>query len=84
MFLSLLLACRIATVVNACDEDAAWCLPCASDDECVLMGNPCLETVYCAAEGAPIATIEIGCSEALEYDWPDDSACTCQEGHCGQ
>lgn len=82
MWLLLLLACRTATVVNACDEDPSWCLPCASDRECVLMGNPCLETVYCAQEGAQIATIEIGCSDEMEYVWPEASTCTCQSGFC--
>ncbi len=80
--LTLLLACRTATIVDACDEDLAFCLPCETDAECVLGGNPCLETVYCQHEDAGIAVIEIGCSAAVEYRWPDASACTCEAGVC--
>lgn len=75
-------ACRgQATVVNACDQNADLCLPCTSDADCGFTGNPCTETVLCAHRDAAIATIELGCDEALEYAWPDDDECQCQ-GTC--
>lgn len=77
-----LLACRTATVVDACVEHPDLCPACASEDDCVLGGNPCLETALCAHRDAEIAVIEIGCSEALEYDWPPPETCGCVEGIC--
>lgn len=78
----LLLACRLATPVDACDLDPANCLPCSRDADCGYSGNPCLETVYCAHKDAQIAVIEIGCSSALEYAWPDEASCRCVENAC--
>lgn len=73
-------ACRgQATVVNACAQDEALCLPCASDRDCRFTGNPCTETVYCAHRDAPVVTVDLGCDEALEYGWPDDSECRCED-----
>ncbi|MFN7144539.1 MAG: hypothetical protein ACK4YP_12245 [Myxococcota bacterium] len=82
MILFLLLACRTATVVDACDADPAHCFTCASSDECGFTGNACTETVFCAHEDASIAVIQIGCDRALEYAWPDDAACACVDGGC--
>ncbi len=77
MILALLLACRTATVVDACAADPARCLACERDADCAFGGNPCTDTVYCAHRDAEIAVIEIGCDAAIEYAWPDDAACTC-------
>lgn len=82
VFLLSTLACRMATVVDACEADPSWCTPCEDDGECVLSGNPCLESVYCAQETVPLSVIEIGCSDALEYQWPAASTCTCQANTC--
>lgn len=83
----LLWACRTATVVDACEsrvEDTDACRPCASDADCTLTGNPCLETVYCAHTDVVIMVPDIGCSPAVEYAWPDASACGClDDGFCG-
>ncbi|MBK8256315.1 MAG: hypothetical protein IPK82_27060 [Polyangiaceae bacterium] len=70
-----------ADVVVACDEAAEWCLPCTSDADCGFTGNNCTSTVYCAHRDAPIAVIDIGCSDETTYSWPDDSECTCN-GTC--
>lgn len=82
MLLWLLLACRTATVVDACTLGDELCLPCASDDECVYLGNSCTDTVYCAQEEAPIAVIQIGCDPAAEYAWPAASTCRCVQERC--
>lgn len=81
MFL-FLLACRMATPVSACDLDEANCIACQRDAECGYTGNACTETVYCAHQDASIAVIEIGCSKAVEYQWPDASTCGCVDGFC--
>ncbi|MDP2316605.1 MAG: hypothetical protein Q8P41_27170 [Pseudomonadota bacterium] len=78
----LLLACRTATVVNACDLDPSLCLACSTDDECVYTGNACTETVYCAHEDAPIAVVQIGCDRVAEYAWPAPETCRCVAGAC--
>lgn len=77
-----LLACRDATVVSACDEDPANCVTCIDDGQCVLMGNPCLSTVYCAEQDLQLSTIDIGCTSNAEYTWPPPSSCTCQANRC--
>lgn len=78
----LLIACRTAEVVDVCVEDPEACAGCTEDEQCLLGGNPCLETVYCGQEGSMPAVIEIGCSEALEYAWPPKETCGCVEGTC--
>ena len=72
-----LAACHPATPVDLCDVDTDQCLPCSSDTECNFVGNPCLDTVYCAQEDASVAVPEIGCTSASEYTWPDNSECRC-------
>lgn len=71
-----------ADVVDYCLENPGECAPCSADDECSFTGNPCLDTVYCAREGTPIAVAELGCSAALERRWPDDGACVCVDQIC--
>ncbi|MFZ5477259.1 MAG: hypothetical protein ACOZNI_10845 [Myxococcota bacterium] len=78
--LLLFFACRVAEVVDWCDENP--CLACEGDAECGFTGNACVETVYCAHDDEQIAVIEIGCSEATEYAWPSDDACACVDGAC--
>lgn len=80
--LALLLACRAAEVQNPCLDDPGLCPACSSDADCSLQGNPCLETVHCAHRDAGLMTIDIGCSEALEYSWPPDDECRCVESAC--
>ena len=82
MMLFLLLACRTATVRDACDVDPEYCLTCDGDTDCGYTGNPCTETVYCAHGDAAIAVIQIGCDKAIEYAWPADETCRCIEGSC--
>ncbi len=85
MVFILLLACRTAELLDACEgdqTDTATCIPCASSEECGITGNPCLETAWCAHEQALIAVPDIGCSAALEYRWPPDDRCACVEGLC--
>lgn len=81
MFL-LLLACRVATVVDWCVDNPGECDTCEADADCQYGGNPCTETVYCAHASASIAVIQIGCDEALEYAWPEPSTCACRAGVC--
>lgn len=78
----LLSGCRDATVIDACLEEPERCLPCAGDQDCTYQGNACTETVYCAHVEAEIPVVQIGCSGALEYDWPEPESCICQEGSC--
>jgi len=81
--LLLLLACHPpAEVVDACVEDPGLCAPCAGSHECVFMGNPCTDTVFCAQQDASIAVVAIGCSSAIERSWPDDRQCQCVEAVC--
>ncbi len=87
-----LVACQgQAEVVDICDtvsEDTvdtgiyAVCQPCKSDSDCAFQGNSCTETTYCAHVDASIAVVEIGCSKALEYKWPDDEDCLCVDQEC--
>jgi hypothetical protein len=83
MFLLLLIACRTATVVDACASDPEWCPTCADAADCAYTGNPCTATVYCAHVDAPIAVIQIGCDPAIEYTWPAADTCGCEAGVCG-
>jgi len=80
-----------ADVVSICettDEETrdtgefGVCHPCESDSDCVFTGNACTETVFCANRDDSIAVIEIGCSKALEYKWPDDEDCLCVDSEC--
>lgn len=82
MFLLLLAACRQATVVDACLDEPDLCPACAEDADCALGGNACTETVYCLHEDATFAVIQIGCSKALEYDWPPADTCGCIDTVC--
>ena len=83
MLLLALLACRTAELVDLCGgEDTGLCPPCASDDDCVVTGNPCLDTAYCVHRDAPFGVIEIGCSRAMEHRWPPDDRCRCVDGAC--
>ena len=80
---ALLAACAPrADVVDYCLESHGECEPCAADRDCAFMGNPCLDAVYCARVGTPIAVAQLGCSAALERRWPDDDACACIEQVC--
>ena len=82
MLLALLLACRVASAVDACESDVATCLACASSDECGYTGNPCTSTVFCAQEDAGIAVVSIGCESMVEYSWPADDTCVCLADVC--
>jgi hypothetical protein len=73
-----ILACRLATPVDACADDASACVACTDDAECAYTGNACLDTVYCAHQDASIAVAQLGCSAALEHRWPDPSTCVCR------
>lgn len=79
-----LLAChKRATVSDACDVDpSSYCVPCASDADCLFAGNDCTSSVLCAEKNAPIAVIEIGCEDVSTYAWPPDEDCACQDGEC--
>jgi hypothetical protein len=68
---------RPAEVIDACAQNKDLCLPCKSDADCHFTGNPCLSTVHCAHKDALIAVAELGCSEEIEYSWPDDDECVC-------
>lgn len=74
--------CHDATVVDACDENPDWCLTCIDDAQCVLMGNDCVATVYCAEQDVPVSAIMIGCTVGTEYTWPPPESCTCQQNVC--
>lgn len=79
------IGCKAAEVVDVCAAqvlDTGACLPCEGPADCVFTGNPCLDTVYCAHQGTPLAVAELGCSEAVEYRWPPAEACTCVDGVC--
>lgn len=78
----LLGGCRSAEVVNHCLKADGNCSPCASSADCVFSGNSCTETVFCAHKDAPITVIDIGCSEQLEYSWPDPEECACVNSVC--
>lgn len=81
--LLLVLACRgQATVQEPCVDDPTRCPACDVDAECVFQGNSCYDTVDCAHVGAGLAYAQLGCSEALEYRWPDDADCACIESVC--
>jgi hypothetical protein len=84
-----LLACDllvpVAEVYDACEPgspDTGSCVPCEADAECVLGGNPCYDTVACMHEDANLAFADLGCSAALEHDWPDAEGCRCVEARC--
>lgn len=83
-FATLLAACRVATPIDACDLGEEYCPSCSSDAECSWGGNACTESVYCGHQDAGVAVVQIGCSKALEYRWPDAAACGCVEGVCQQ
>jgi len=80
--LLLFAGCRSAEVRNFCLEAEGNCPPCASNAECVFAGNSCTETVFCVRSGSAPAVIQIGCSEALEYSWPDPEECACIDSVC--
>lgn len=77
-----LAGCLRAEVVDVCVEDPEACPPCASDADCTLGGNPCLDEVYCAHVDAPVAVMSIGCSKATERRWPPAEVCACRRGTC--
>src|SRR5690349_18192428 len=89
----LVVACAVrAEVEDACPEgglddpavDAAVCFPCERDNECLLAGNSCTDSVLCAHEDEEHVFIEIGCSAAMERRWPAAETCACakDEGVC--
>lgn len=78
----LLGGCRRAEVVNHCLRENGECPPCASNADCGFSGNACTETVVCAHRDVSITVIEIGCSEQLEYSWPDPEECACTNSVC--
>jgi len=88
--LGLLFGCpRQAEVVDVCADqvaqgtvDTGACRPCATDDECVLSGNSCYDTVYCAHREVPLVFPDLGCSAALEHPWPDEAGCACVDEVC--
>lgn len=87
IILLLVLGChREADVVDCLDpglaEDTAACPECSGDGACAFGGNSCTETVYCAPVDGEIAVVQIGCSEALTYRWPDEEECVCDAGVC--
>lgn len=82
LLLIALLSCRLATVSEPCVDDPQLCPACESDNDCAFMGNSCYETVDCAHVDAGLAYPELGCSQALEYSWPDDSECVCRASVC--
>lgn len=82
MILWLLLACRVATVVDACEDNPESCLTCDASADCVFHGNHCFDTVICGHEDLPLAFPMIGCDAALEYAWPDAAACACVDRVC--
>ncbi|MDP2310283.1 MAG: hypothetical protein Q8P18_29980 [Pseudomonadota bacterium] len=82
MLLALLIACRVAEVVDYCVDEPEACAGCMSDEDCLYAGNACTEAVYCTQSGAGPSVIQIGCSEAIEYAWPEPDTCGCVEGVC--
>jgi hypothetical protein len=87
-FMTLLLGCpfaeepepRLAEVVDACDGISAdLCVPCTTDEECVLDGNPCRDTVACFHRDSNFGITLIGCDPELEYTWPDAAGCQCDD-----
>lgn len=66
------------------DADCAGieCNPCGSSDQCVVLHNPCHEVATCANRDDPFAVTQEGCSKALEYGTPPDSACECVDTWC--
>ncbi len=76
-------ACSIhgeADLVNHCEGEE--CIPCASDDACVIAHNPCTETAVCGHVDDELAVVQIGCSEALEYTTPEPERCQCVQEVC--
>jgi len=71
-----------AEVDDVCLGDDDTCPACASDDDCVFMGNPCTDYVACAHGDAELSFVELGCSEALERRWPDPEECACIDQVC--
>jgi hypothetical protein len=86
MWFLVLWACHgAADVYDLCDPgppDTGDCLECSVDDDCHITGNPCLASAWCANRDAEVVTVQLGCSEAMEYRWPDDETCRCQGGTC--
>jgi hypothetical protein len=78
----LLAGCRSAEVVNHCLQADGNCPPCSFNSECGFTGNPCAKNVVCVHRDVPIASVDIGCDEAIEYSWPDPEECACVSSVC--
>ena len=74
--------CRgVQEIQNTCDGELE-CPPCTTDDECVIVSNACHETAACVHRDVDLAVNQIGCSDALPHEVPQDTECTCQEETC--
>jgi hypothetical protein len=69
-------------VKNHCLELDGDCPPCATRADCGFTGNNCTEVVVCVHRDVPLAHVDIGCSEELEYSWPDPEECACVGSVC--
>jgi hypothetical protein len=87
IFLSMALAMvlagcgRVQEIQNTCDGDLE-CPACTTDNQCVIVSNACHETAACVHRDVELSVNQIGCSDALAYEVPDDAVCTCQASVC--
>lgn len=56
------------------------CLPCRVDEDCIVSGNTCEPTAFCAHRDYEITSSSLGCND--EYEQPDHDACVCRESFC--
>jgi hypothetical protein len=63
-----------------CLEQPGSCPPCARDDDCEIVSNPCLAHASCADKRVHLSVIQIGCTSG--YEVPDPSQCVCRKALC--
>ncbi len=88
LMLVLVMGCRgLAQIEDECGEVdlegvfiVPECLPCMSDSDCVIKGNACLETAYCAHIDDDVPVPSTVCDR--EYRWPPDEDCLCLHAEC--
>jgi hypothetical protein len=65
-----------------CPHSNGACPACSSDNDCVIVSNPCHETASCTHRNRnpPLSVDQIGCS--TEYDKPPANRCGCVQNVC--